>query len=63
MLQSLTAKSGMNTVVLNVSSSSASEIVVKDSSGNVLGTLKPSKSFNNIIVSGAEVSESAISYN
>ena len=63
MLQSLTAKSGMNTVVLNVSSSSASEIVVKDSSGNVLGTLKPSKSFNNIIVSGAGVSESTISYN
>lgn len=63
MLQSLTAKSGMNTVVLNVSSSSVSEIVVKDSSGNVLGTLKPSKSFNNIIVSGAGVSESAISYN
>ena len=63
MLQSLTAKSGMNTVVLNVSSSSVSEIVVKDSSGNVLGTLKPSKSFNNIIVSGAGVSESTISYN
>ncbi len=63
MLQSLTAKSGMNTVVLNVSSSSVSEIVVKDSSGNVLCTLKPSKSFNNIIVSGAGVSESTISYN
>ena len=63
MLQSLTAQSGMNTVVLNVSSSSASEIVVKDSSGKVLGTLKPSKSFNNIIVSGAGVSESTISYN
>lgn len=63
MLQSLTAQSGMNTVVLNVSRSSASEIVVKDSSGNVLGTLKPSKSFNNIIVSGAGVSESTISYN
>lgn len=63
MLQSLTAKSGMNSVVLNVSSSSVSEIVVKDSSGNVLGTLKPSKSFNNIIVSGAGVSESTISYN
>ena len=53
----------MNTVVLNVSSSSTSEIVVKDSSGKVLGTLKPSKSFNNIIVSGAGVSESTISYN
>lgn len=63
MLQSLTAQSGMNTVVLNASSSSVSEIVVKDSSGNVLGTLKPSKSFNNIIVSGAGVSESTISYN
>lgn len=63
MLQSLTAQSGMNTVVLNVSSSSASKIVVKDSSGKVLGTLKPSKSFNNIIVSGAGVSESTISYN
>ena len=63
MLQSLTAQSGMNTVGLNVSRSSASEIVVKDSSGNVLGTLKPSKSFNNIIVSGAGVSESTISYN
>ena len=63
MLQSLTAQSGMNTVVLNVSSSSASEIVVKDSSGKLLGTLKPSKSFNNIIVSGAGVSESTISYN
>lgn len=61
MVQSLTAKSGMNSIVQNVSGSSSSEIVVKDNSGKTLGSLKASKSFNTIIISGADISESTIS--
>ena len=62
MVQSLTAKSGMNTIVQNVNNSSSSEIVVKDSSGKILGTLKPGKSFNTVIISGSGISENTVSY-